>query len=112
MPLIRIEALPQPAPVDVPALLAAVNEAVAAVLERPPEVAWSTWRTLEPGSYAVGRDCPDEQPRDSHPPLVRIFAVRPPEIVEQIVDVVADVLARELSLAPDNVFVQVERPPA
>ncbi len=74
VPLIEIIALPQPGHVDLEAVLTAVNRAVGVALGRPPESAWSTWRTLEPGHYAVGERMASEQPTTSHPPVVHIWA--------------------------------------
>ena len=105
MPLIEIRALPQNEQVDPQRVLMAVNRAVASALNAPPEAVWSTWETLAPGSYAVGEDARDVQPRGSHPPIVHVHARRTPEEWERIVDAVASALAAELGLAEDDVFV-------
>ena len=109
MPLIEIIALPQPEHVDPGAVLSAVNQAVGVALGRPSESAWSTWRTLEPGHYAVGEQVASEQPHVSHPPVVHIWAERPPEALRLVVDAVCTVLAEELGLDAVSIFVTTSR---
>jgi hypothetical protein len=108
VPLISVEALPQPPGVDPGRVLAVLNEAVAEAIPAPATAVWSTWRTIEPEQYAVGADRPATQPAGSHPPLVRIFVARPPEVVERVEAAVERVLTRELGLAEGNVFVRLE----
>jgi phenylpyruvate tautomerase PptA (4-oxalocrotonate tautomerase family) len=110
VPVVRIAALPQAEGVDPSAALAAVATGLASLLGEPPHGTWATWEAIEPGRYAEGADVPAVQPRDTHPPLVRVIAFegRPPEQVEAMLTCVADVLARELGLEPGNVFVLYE----
>ena len=110
MPVVRIQALPQPDSVDVPATLTAVTRDLAALLDEHPSDSWATWETIRPGRYAEGSDTPELQPRDTHPPLVAVtaFEGREPELVERILATVAETLARELGLGQGNVFVTYE----
>jgi hypothetical protein len=108
MPIVEIQALPQPA-VDTGAVLRAVCVELAAEMGVPAHGVWATWRPLEAGAYAEGDDAPDVQPHGTHPPLVRVigFKGRTPDQVEGIIECVARVLGRELGLG-DNVFVVYE----
>ena len=106
MPLIEISALAQRDGAKERALGAVVEE-VAAALGRPPESVWVVWRELAPGSYAVGTSRPHEQPADTHPPVVRVYARRTDEEIERIVAAIERAVERELGL---DVFVVVERP--
>ena len=109
MPLIEIIALPQPEHVHPPTVLRAVNRAVGEALGRPAGSAWSTWRTLDPGHYAVGDEVADLQPTGSHPPVVHVWAERPPDELERVVEAVRTVLGEQLGIAPDDVFVTTSR---
>jgi phenylpyruvate tautomerase PptA (4-oxalocrotonate tautomerase family) len=109
MPLIEIVALPQRDPTARDRVLAAVVEEVAETLGAPPEAVWVVWRPVEPGAYAVGAARPGSQPRDSHPPVVRVFIARPPEAVERVVATIERVVERELELSKEP-FVIVNRP--
>ncbi len=69
---------------------------------------WVTWQTLAPGGYREGEnDAPLEQPRATHPPIVRVsaFEGRSPEVVAHVLAAVAGTIIRELGLAPGNAFV-------
>ncbi len=107
MPVVEIRALPQQAGVDVSRALTAVCRELAATLGEEPSGTWATWETLEPGRYAEGESAPAEQPRSTHPPLVRLraFEGRSEETAERMLTTVAGVLAQELDLEPGNVFV-------
>ncbi|HEX9416898.1 MAG TPA: tautomerase family protein [Gaiellaceae bacterium] len=107
MPIVRIEALAQPE-IDLERVLGSLCTELAALLGERPEGTWATWETLE--HYVEGAQGPAAQPRSTHPPLVTVtaFEGRPPEQVAAMLSLVADVLARELSLEPGNVFVTYE----
>jgi phenylpyruvate tautomerase PptA (4-oxalocrotonate tautomerase family) len=109
MPLIEIHALPQPSHIDPSAVLAAVNRAVGDALGRPSEVAWSTWSNLEPGHYLVGETATDAQPASTHSPIVHVYAERSPDVMAQIIEVIASTLAECLGVDADNVFVTAAR---
>ena len=99
MPLIEVSALPQPEGVRERILDSLVAE-VSAALGRPPGSVWAVWRPLEPGAYAVGEDRPLAQPRDTHPPIVRVHARRTPDEMERVVAAIERVIMRELALDP------------
>ena len=101
MPLIEITALPQRDPTVRDRVLGAVVSEVAETLGAPPEAVWVVWRSLETGAYAVGAARPGSQPRDSHPPIVRVFIARPPEAVERVVETIERVVPRELGLTAE-----------
>jgi phenylpyruvate tautomerase PptA (4-oxalocrotonate tautomerase family) len=105
VPLIEVSALPQPEGVRERILDALVAE-VSAALGRPPQSTWVVWRPLEPGAYSVGQSRPQAQPRDTHPPIVRVYAQRTPEEMERVVAAIERVIMRELALDP---FVILER---
>ncbi len=109
MPVIEIQALPQPG-VEVEAVLPVLCREVAEELGEPARGVWATWRPLAAGAYTEGESAPDDQPRGSHPPLARVtgFEGRPPEQVEALLECVARVLARELGLEQGNVWVVYE----
>jgi phenylpyruvate tautomerase PptA (4-oxalocrotonate tautomerase family) len=85
-----------------------VTHALAEVLSEEPTGTWATWQEIAPGRYAEGGDAPAFQPAATHPPLVELLAFegRPPELVERMLETVAEVLVRELELEPGNVFVR------
>jgi phenylpyruvate tautomerase PptA (4-oxalocrotonate tautomerase family) len=109
VPFIVVDALPQAEGIEPQAVLRRLNEAVAELLEREPDVAWSLWREVEPGRYLVGTEPAGRQPAATHPPLVTIMLARPPEVAEQIAELVGEVLDRELGLEPGSSFVHVQR---
>ncbi len=111
MPVIEIRALPQAAGVNVGSVLAAVTQAVAALLGEEPRGTWATWDELEPGRYSEGGAAPTVQPFATHPPLVRIAggSGKTPELVERILETVAATLAHELRIEPGNVFARYEQ---
>jgi phenylpyruvate tautomerase PptA (4-oxalocrotonate tautomerase family) len=107
MPLIEIDALPQPPDVDTAEVTRELNRAVAAALGCRLDAVWTVWRTMT-GPYARGEDVGFEQGRDTHGPIVHVYHHRAPEEVALVVETIERVLARELSLAPGNVFVTVQ----
>ena len=110
MPVVRIQALPQPDSIDVARVLTAVTSELAALLEEHPSGPWATWETIRPGRYAEGSTTAEQQPRATHPPLVTltVFEGREPELVERMLTCVAGTLVRELSLDGGNVFATYE----
>jgi phenylpyruvate tautomerase PptA (4-oxalocrotonate tautomerase family) len=108
VPIVEIEALPQAPGVDLEQTLTALCIEIAALLGEEPSGTWATWRSLE--HYLEGSDGPAEQPESTHPPLVRVIALkgREPELVAEILRCVARVLARGLRLEEGNVFVVYE----
>jgi hypothetical protein len=107
MPLIEICALPSPDGVDIARALEAVTAAVSAAAPCRRDAVWATWRSLDSG-YAVGDAVAVEQPRDTHAPIVHVYANRPPDAIERICAALEDALSRELNLEPGNVFITVQ----
>ncbi len=102
MPLIEIRALPQPPEVDVQAAMSAVAEAVRELLGNRPRATWVTWETIE--RYVEGPVGAEDQPRESHPPIVTLSAA-PGRPKEALIQCVCETLARELGLDPGNVWI-------
>jgi hypothetical protein len=103
VPVLQVSALDQPG-VDVEQVLAALCREVAEELGEDPRGTWATWQAVD--AYAEGDDVRMEQPRDTHPPIVRVigFEGKPAEVVQRILERVANVLERELRLEPGTVF--------
>ncbi len=110
MPVVHVRALPQPEGADTSAVLAAVAHDLADLLGEPAERTWVTWETLEPQRYSEGSSAPETQPRSTHPPLVTVLAFedKSRELVERMLECVADTIARELQLEDGNVFAVYE----
>ena len=110
MPIVEIRALPQPASVDVAAVLGRICRDLAAALGCPARHVWATWETLAPGTFVEANVTAGEQPRDSHAPMVRILAMegRPPETIRRMLEAVCASLASALEIDPDNVFARYE----
>jgi len=109
VPLVEIRALPQPAHVDVGAVLGRVTRAVAAVLGEDPRGTWATWEEIPFARYSEGEVLATAQPTATHPPLVRVSgAGRPDELVGRILDAVSLTLTESLGLEPGNAFVRWE----
>jgi phenylpyruvate tautomerase PptA (4-oxalocrotonate tautomerase family) len=108
MPVVSITALPQRGGRPPEQVLAAVTHALAELLGEQPSGTWATWHEIPAGRYVEGGDAPAFQPAATHPPLVEVVAFegRPPDLVERMLETVAEVLARELDLEPGNVFVR------
>jgi len=106
MPLIEILALPQPASVDIDAVLRRLTLSVAEVLPARPEGVWTTWRTID--AYAVGTQVSHQQPPNSHDPIVHIYHQRPADAVERMCEAIKTVLCQDLGLPEGNVFITVQ----
>ena len=107
MPIVEIQALPQPSHVDPRAAVKAVAQAVAEAMGLPARQVWAAWRTIESGHYVEGDVAADAQPRGTHPPIVNVIAFqgRPEEMIERVLTAVADTLTRQLDLEPGAPFV-------
>ena len=106
MPLIEIQTVPQPEGVDLASVSRRLNAAVAEALGCRLEAVWTTWRTID-GAYARGDRVSTGQ-TTAFGPLVHVYHHRTPEEVDLVVEAIEIVLARELSLAPDDVFVTTQ----
>lgn len=109
MPIIRILALPQPAHVDVAAILQDTCVALAATMNTSPDQVWGTWETLPTGHYVQGDVAAQMQPNASHPPIVEVMLLegRPAELKERILTCVGESLPAALGLATGNVYVRL-----
>lgn len=113
MPVVEIHALPQEPPVDVSGVLGKVCLDLARALSVREKEVWATWSSLGAGAYAEGRDVARVQPRETHPPTVKILARETrPERIATMLEVVAGSVAEALGLEPGNVFVVYEILPA
>jgi hypothetical protein len=107
MPLVEIDALPQPPSIDPSVLVRELNGAIAEAIPCAIDAVWTVWRTVS-GPYAVGDRVAFEQVPDSHAVIAHVYIRRTPEQTARVVDAIERVLTRELSLAPGNVFVTVQ----
>ena len=108
MPIVQVTALRQPVGVDLGVVSRAIVLAVSRELGEEASGTWVTWQALEPGAYREGTDdAPLEQPRATHPPLIRVqaFEGRSDDVVARVLSAVAGTVVRELGLEPGNVFV-------
>jgi hypothetical protein len=105
MPIVEVQALPQPG-VETDTVLRTLCSELAAELGEEPNAVWAVWRPLTAGAYVEGESVPDYQPRGTHPPLARLigFEGRSAEQIETMLNCVARVLARELGLETGNVW--------
>jgi phenylpyruvate tautomerase PptA (4-oxalocrotonate tautomerase family) len=110
MPVVRIRALPQAEGTDEAGVAAAVARELAELLAEPEDRSWVIWDTIEPGRYAEGSTAPETQPRSTHPPLVTVSALsgRTPDLIERMLEQVANTLTRELGLQAGNVYATYE----
>jgi hypothetical protein len=110
VPVLEVTALPQDPPVDVPAVLGDLCGAVARAAGCPERQVWAIWRTVVDGHYVEGPIDAESQPASSHPPLVRVQALRgrSPEVIRAMLRAAAESLAASLDIDPDNVFVHYE----
>lgn len=107
MPVVRIMALPQPPTFNLDRLMQQLCTRLADIDRTEPRHWWATWQTIEPGAYVEGSaPAPRTQPPGSHPPLVTIeaFTGRSPDVVEQLLAALAQVLCDGLGMEPGNVF--------
>lgn len=108
MPVVVVTALRQRVGIDLDVVSRAMVQAVSTELGEDPSGTWVIWQTLAPGSYREGEDdTPLEQPRATHPPIVRVsaFEGRAPDLVARVLSAVAGTIVRELGLEPGNAFV-------
>lgn len=105
VPLIQIESLATP-DVDRAAICRTLNAEVATALGARLEAVWTTWRTIE--LDVRGDDARGDDTRASIAPIVHLFHHRTAEQVERVVEVIENVLARELSIDSASVFVTTQ----
>lgn len=63
---------------------------------------------MEPRNYTEGDQLADEQPEQTHPPIVNVivFEGATQEKIEKMLKSIADTLCKELKLAEGNVFIR------
>ncbi len=109
MPVIQVQALPQPEGVSIPRALRALCQAVAGAMGVDAAHVWATWHTLSAGCYVEGGEPASvvTQPRDSHPPIARLsaFVGRDARTIEAALTAAAESLIESLSLGAGNAFV-------
>jgi phenylpyruvate tautomerase PptA (4-oxalocrotonate tautomerase family) len=112
MPIVTIRALPQPG-IEVTKTAARIGAAIAKAAGMPPSHIYVLWSDISAGHYGIAEAAPDEQPRDTHPPLVEISATsgRTPEFIEGVLAATAQAVAAELGVAPENVRVLYQEIP-
>jgi phenylpyruvate tautomerase PptA (4-oxalocrotonate tautomerase family) len=105
MPVVEIRGLPQ-ADAVVERLLVTVTGRVANALGEDPRGTWATWEEIPRRRYSEGDVLVDEQPHETHPPLVRVtaFEGRSDEQVAAVLEAAAGAVAEELAIEPGNVF--------
>lgn len=110
MPIVEIRALPQSPPVDEQAVLARVCRDLAKVDGCPERQVWATWEEIPAGRFVEGDVPVATQPRDTHPPMVRVMAMegRPPEKIAAMLECVCRSVAAMLPIDPDNVFARYD----
>jgi hypothetical protein len=103
--LIEIRSLPR-VDVDRAAISRVLAAAVAATIPCRTEAVWITWQTIE-GPFSRG-DVVSSDATNPFGPIVHVYHHRTPEQVERIVDGIEAVLARELQIDRDQVFVTTQ----
>jgi hypothetical protein len=106
MPLIEIQSLPNPH-VDGSSICRSINAAVATAIPCRIEGVWTTWRTID-GPIAMGGVVSTDDTAAAFGPIVHVYHHRSPDQVERAVDAIATVLARELSVDRDRIFVTTQ----
>ncbi|MFT5424832.1 MAG: hypothetical protein ACI89L_002635 [Phycisphaerales bacterium] len=117
MPVVQIDALPQPAAVSITEVMQKVRDAVASGLDCEPGSVWVTWRTLD--AYLCHDTTPDTQPHQqsptadepsTHDPILRVMAAsgREPQMIAGTLTGASIVLAGALGLSPGHVFAVYE----
>jgi hypothetical protein len=105
VPLIEIQTLPRPE-IDHAAVSRRLNAAIAEALGCRLDAVWTTWRTID--SFARGDGVSTTHTGATFGPVVHVYHHRTPEQVDRVVDVIERVLASELSLGTDDVFVTTQ----
>ena len=110
MPIVEIRALPQAAGVDPALVCARVCRDLAHALGCPEREVWAVWETLAPGAYVEGSVPAAAQPRDTHPPMIRILSMEGKDdaLVVRMLETVSASVAAALPIDADNVFARYE----
>lgn len=106
MPLIEIRALPHD-DIDRAVISRALAEAVAAAVPCRVEAVWTTWQTID-GPFTHGDVASSDESASRFGPIVHVYHHRTTEQVERVVEAIESVLARELKVDRDQVFVTTQ----
>ena len=101
--MIEVQTLPLPQ-VDRAAVARALAAAVADAIPCRVDAVWTTWRTLD----AAFMGLVEAAPGGAVGPIVHVYHHRSPEQVERAVEAIEMVLARELSVDRDRIFVTTQ----
>jgi hypothetical protein len=106
MPVIQINALPQKPGVDPQAVMKSLCRSLAAVMGLKEKQIWATWETIQPGMFVEGSVAALVQPEATHPPVVNLIAFegRPKELINRMLECVAQTLSEGLGIERGNVF--------
>ena len=105
MPLIEIKTLARE-DIDRASISRSLNAAVAATIPCRVEAVWSTWQTLDAATR--GNDVSTAETTAAFGPIVHVYHHRTAEQVERVVDAIETVLARELDVERDQVFITTQ----
>ena len=110
MPIVEIRALPQAATVEPAAVCARVCRDLARVLGCPEREVWAVWENVVPGAYVEGDVPAATQPRDTHPPMIRILSMEGKDdaTIARMLETVSASLAAALPIDADNIFARYE----
>jgi hypothetical protein len=107
MTLIEVLLLPSDDRVDRASIGRTLNAAVAEAIPCRLEAVWTAWRTID-GPFVRGGEASGEEAPERFGPIVHVYHHRTAEQVERIVDAIETVLARELSLERNAIFVTTQ----
>lgn len=107
MPFIHIKSLPFDQSLDAPTVIEGLARDFASATGIALEHVTVTWDYLPSGHYAVAGKTAAYQPRDSHPFLVDLLTpdFNSPEIIEKMLTVVAQSIARHTNMPIHNIFI-------
>ncbi|MBI4242518.1 MAG: hypothetical protein HY606_00360 [Planctomycetes bacterium] len=108
MPIIQIQSLPQKPSIIRDNAIRKLCTEVSKQCGIPEKNVWATWEIMEPRNYTEGDQLADEQPEQTHPPIVNVivFEGATQEKIEKMLKSIADTLCKELKLAEGNVFIR------
>jgi len=107
MPFIRIASLPFEQPVDIAAVVRAVNRDLAAATRIDLNHLHTTWQFIPAGCYAKGDASPDTQPELNHPLIVELLTPDFTEAatVSTLLETLAASIASHASFPRENIFI-------
>lgn len=107
MTVINIKSLPVDAHTNLPEIMIRLNTTVAEFLACSPDDVWTYWEYLKPGNYAAGIHVTAKMHSNSHLPIVNVCSIErlTEPAVSELLETIAKVIAAELSLNKENIFV-------